>query len=395
MTSLITSEERAEIIRTSTFLLFGRSWWQGKIRLRNALFSSYSLSALVGPGNEHVVARHLLVEALKKGNKHHIKRAIGLGLGLCSRLLGADRYRDAVIACGAMVHLLKDTGFREASADAARMSAEALRIMDRYTEAIEMSRAALELGESYFTKETTALVQVNLALALNKAGEKEEALAVAKAVLELVNKESGSAHQAESIIAGLTLSKGKRLERLVELEASARNHGHGIAANNIAIELARDVTGPEESLKLLDRVIRTAKDNYNRTRAIVEKATVLNSHRSVAELTERDRQLLSAAYAYSYAQRIGNLLDRCHRVLWTMMLREHLWAQLLRLFRFSSFVWRLKGGDQQETQYLRELDIVDIQQLRENEGTLLNNEVLYLERRRQEHPPAVPDEAVA
>ena len=133
-------------------------------------------------------------------------------------------------------------------------------------------------------------------------------------------------------------------------------------------------------------MIRTAKDNYNRTRAIVEKATVLNLHRSVSELSERDRQLLSAAYAYSYAQRIGNLLDRCHRVLWTMMLREQLWAQLLRLFRFSSFVWRLKGGDEQETCYLRELDIVDVQQIRETEGPSLNNEVLYLERRRHEYP---------
>jgi len=102
------------------------------------LFSSYSLSAIVGPGNEHVIARHLLVEALKKRNKHQINRAIQLGLGLCGRLLGADRFRDACIACGAMVHLLKDTGFKIESAHAARLNAQALRMMDRYEEAVEM-----------------------------------------------------------------------------------------------------------------------------------------------------------------------------------------------------------------------------------------------------------------
>ena len=160
--------------------------------------------------------------------------------------MGVDRYRDAVIACGAMVHLLKDTGFRYDSADAARLHAEALRMMDRFSEAIEMSRAALELGEGHFTDETKALVLVNLALALKKAGKKEEAIATANTVRELVNRESSSSHQAESIIAELTLIKGQRLERLVELEASARHRGHDVVANNIAIDLARDGADPDD-----------------------------------------------------------------------------------------------------------------------------------------------------
>src|SRR5207249_2143290 len=134
-----------------------------------------------------------------------------------------------------------------------------------------------------------------------------------------------------------------RFSRLTQLEASARNRGHTVVANNIALDLAREGTNVDKSLKLLDTVVRSAKDNYNRTRAIVEKATVLNQYRNVSELSEKDRQLLGAAYSYSYAQRIGKLLDRCHRVLWAMMFREKLWAQLLRLFRFSSFIWRLQG----------------------------------------------------
>ena len=172
----------------------------------------------------------------------------------------------------------------------------------------------------------------------------------------------------------------------MQLEASARNRGHTVVANNIAIDLAREGTNVEKSLKLLDTVVASAKDNYNRTRAIVEKAVVVNQHRNVSELSEKDRQLLGAAYSYSYAQRIGKLLDRCHSVLWVMMLREKLWAQLQRLFRFSSFIWPLKGGDEQETKYLRDLDIVDLEEIRATDGPILKNELLYLERRRRDQP---------
>jgi tetratricopeptide (TPR) repeat protein len=392
MSSLITDEERADIIRDSTFLLFGRSWWRGKIKLRNALFSSYSLSAIVGPGNEHVVARHLLTEALKIGNKHQIGRAIRLGLGLCGRLLGVDRFRDAAIACGAMVHLLRDTGFKAESAHAARLHAEALRMMDRHEEALEMDERALTDGSEEFTDEVKAGVHINMALALKKLGRTEDALAAAKTAYSLVEKKSSAAHQAESIIADLTLRETERMSRLVQLEASARNRGHTLVANNIALDLAGDRTNVDKSLKLLDTVIRSAKDNYNRTRAIIEKATILNQHRSVSDLSEKDRQLLGAAYSYSYAQRIDKMLDRCHRVLWAMMLRDKLWAHLLRLFRFSSFIWRLKGGDEQETTYLRALDVVDIEEIRATEGPVLMNEVLYLERRRRDQP-SMPQQA--
>lgn len=273
------------------------------------------------------------------------------------------------------------------------MYAQALRMMDRYEESIEMDKTALDQGDGHFTDETKADVYINMALALKSMDRSDEAISNAQTALSLIHQDSSEAHQAQSIIAALTLKEGQRSTRLSQLEESARNKGHTIAANNIAIDLAREGTDVDESLKLLDRVIRTARDNYSRTRAIVEKATVLNLYRNVSDLSEKDRQLLGAAYSYSYAQRIGKLLDRCHRILWTMMLRENLWAQLLRLFRFSSFIWRLKGGDEQETKYLRQLDAVDVHEIRETEGSILKNEIVYLERRRRDQPASVTVEA--
>ena len=90
--------------------------------------------------------------------------------------------------------------------------------------------------------------------------------------------------------------------------------------------------------------------------------------------------------SYSYSQRIGNLLDRCHSVLWRMYTRDHLWASVLRLFRFSSFIWRLRGKEDRELQYLIELKTLDLGSLKEREGETLRTEIGYLQRRRRDVP---------
>jgi hypothetical protein len=113
----------------------------------------------------------------------------------------------------------------------------------------------------------------------------------------------------------------------------------------------------------------------------VEKASVLSKYLRISEMTSEDRRLLNAAYGYSYGQRIGNLLDKCHTVLWTLFARERLYAGLLRLFRFSSFIWRLRGREEEERDYLNQLSAVDIQAVRSTEVTTLQMEILYLEKR--------------
>ncbi len=65
------------------------------------------------------------------------------------------------------------------------------------------------------------------------------------------------------------------------------------------------------------------------------------------------------------------------------MFQEHLWAPLLRLFRHSSFLMRIKGADQQERRYLRELDVVDVSELQAERATL-KTELQYLDRRRSD-----------
>jgi hypothetical protein len=103
--------------------------------------------------------------------------------------------------------------------------------------------------------------------------------------------------------------------------------------------------------------------------------------------------MLSSAYSYSYGQRMGLLFDKCHKVLWGVLSKDNLWVQLVRLFRHSSFLWRLKGSDKEETTYLHELDPLDLRQLGASEGPSLEVEIHYLERRREEVGTASQDKS--
>ena len=149
---------------------------------------------------------------------------------------------------------------------------------------------------------------LTLALAHEDLNQSGEAIKAARNVIDLVHQHSDEAYEAKAVIARLSLSGANLKTELVTLESDARNREQTHAANNIALTLAKESTSVEETLKWLDKVIFTARDPYNLTRAIVEKMTAVGAHVGTYQLRDRDRQLLNAAYSYSYSQRIGNLL---------------------------------------------------------------------------------------
>ncbi len=385
----ISKEERDEILRTSTELLFGTAWRNGSIHLRKELERSYSETSIGGPGNERFVALYLVRESLISRDDHQIKRSVQLGLGLCKKLIALDWFRDALTSTESMVQLLRDTELKEEYAEAARLHANALRMMDEHEAAIEMNQIALDEGSSYYTNDVKGGIFTELALSYDSLGRNEEALKAAERVLTLSGPESSDGYQAQSVIAQRTIDDPKELERrLLELMRHARRKGHDTPANNIALELVRRGKNPTESLKYLDDVFRTSKGNYTRARAIINKATLLTKLGRESDLELRDRELLGAAYDYSYGQRISKLLERCHVALWDIFTKEGLLSSLVRLFRLSSFFWRLKGIGEQESKYIRRLDMVDLNELKRIEGRTIESEIHYLERRREDLPPS-------
>jgi hypothetical protein len=204
----------------------------------------------------------------------------------------------------------------------------------------------------------------------------------AKQAHMLVRAPSPISLQAESIIAKETLRGEELTTTWTKLEKDARANNFVVAANNIALDLVT-TANREEALRLLERVIKSPGDNYNHVRAVVMKANSQLSSKGTATLSSHERQLLVKSYSYLHGQRMASLFDSCHEALWQLLRSEGRWNAVLRLFRHSSFVWRIYGKLVNERKYVEELSTVGLDALRQI-GGFASADIAYFEGRRLE-----------
>lgn len=256
--------------------------------------------------------------------------------------------------------------------------AKALRMTGKHQESIDLLSKVLNSGDLR-TKDFISEIHLSLAMCYDHLELKDNAVKHAKLVFEYCEKESGSYFQAYALLAEHEYS-GAQLEMARRsIHKRAREKGCTTAANNIALELAK-TSDKKDSIRLLDDVIKTARDSYNQTRAIANKADLLRRTGGLDKLTHDELFRLSSAYEYSCAQRLGGLLDSCHDALWEFCKIRNFWAGMFRLFRFSSFVWCLSDRPLRDKQYIPELVNV-----KKDEAKLITIEVdleiEYLEKR--------------
>jgi hypothetical protein len=204
--------------------------------------------------------------------------------------------------------------------------------------------------------EQKASIWLDIALAEETLGHADLAIKASLNVQGLVKPKSNTHLHAVVIEAGLTLKGRDRIQRLKELEKQAQESGVHVIASNICLNLASEADAPNKKLEILDRIVVGKEDVYNRTRVVVERASAIEQINSVPlDLTRADLSALSAAYSYLYSQRFGVLFDKCHSVLWNLLEAQKDTTQLYRLFRHSSFLWRLRGDEAKEAEYLNRL----------------------------------------
>lgn len=367
--TLIPQEERSRIYGTVSESLFGARWYEGKVKLRRAVVLAYRESTVAGPGSELLVAQYLLKTAIERGTKERIKRYSDLAVNYCSELIEEERFRDGMIASRAILGSLDEHAHSEAWVNCAYAYGRAARMTSQHQESVNTLEKLLEPGRLK-TKEFIATVNLNLAWCYEKLNKPSDAKHHAQACIQQTHNESDSWFQAAAIIAKIE-GKGTIPENVSKrLYLRARQLGHHTAANNIALDWARNSKSKKETIKLLDDVIGNAKDRYNQTRAIVDKANLLRRSNRIGDLTADEQLRLCNAYEYSCAQRIPTLLDSCHDALWEFCVFKGFWAGMFRLFRFSSFVWCLTDRSVKEKDYIAILvearddpmrtDIVDV-----------------------------------
>jgi hypothetical protein len=351
--------DRSKIYHIASDSFFGQRWSQGSIKLRRSLYYAYQDSSISGPGNELIIAQFFLKSALDGRRQDRIDKYARLALGYCSILRAQDRFRDLVIAAGSIADMLANVGQDEHWATASYYYGGALRLTSQESKSIEVLEN-LRTNYKVRAKAFESSILFDLATAYKTEGDNAKAHLLALKIIELEEKDSALQIQARSLIAKIQLSGGKLAAQLMHLYKLAKDLGHKHAANNIALDLAKRGTVKKETLKYLDSVIKSSRDPYNRTRAITQKAKVLREQGLIETMSFEDREMLCSAYAYSYSQRISGLMDSSHDSLWELYAKSTSVHCLLRLFRFSSFVWRLGNRGEREAECLEGFISLDL-----------------------------------
>jgi hypothetical protein len=197
---------------------------------------------------------------------------------------------------------------------------------------------------------------LNLALCYQSLREDDLAIDTAKKTISAGRSET-YALQAKSILVELDRSDPGRLGKLKALEDKARRKKAHVLANTIALTRANTAGTSEQEAEHIYLTVaseaRMAKDFYNGVRAIIRVCKTRLEHGH--DLTHAQKTGLIDAYHFLFNERLSTLFDGCHNVLWDDFEKSKDDENLLRLFRHSSLIWRLRGFLTREKDYILRL----------------------------------------
>jgi len=291
-------------------------------------------------------------------------------------------FREATVIAEAVLPFLQDSSSMQSNIDIACAQAKALRMLTRRHEAIDIIQRTFREYDNNLSKDTKASLYLNLALAQQTDGNSDEAVEAARQVYQFVRPSSSTHLQVEALIAKETLSGQELTATWTRLERDARANNYVVTANNIALDLAKTANAAD-ALRYLERVIKSSGDTYNHVRAVVAKAKSQLAKQGPVTVSAQDRESLVKAYSYLRGQRMASLFNTCHEALWLLLQSEGRLNAVLRLFRHSSFLWRIYGELTNEKKYVEELTKVNLNALGRS-GGVASVDIVYFEGRRLE-----------
>ncbi|WP_415881475.1 SIR2 family protein [Neptuniibacter sp. QD34_54] len=341
-------DEVYELTLRAADITFGTGWKQGEIKLNR--ISKLILTSLAGNGvgNPHSIAINLIRKALENDDQSNLKKAYEIAVLYCEQLRSNDRHRDAVRCCNDLLMHIKDCP----DIDLTRLNVvlgRSLRMIKKHDESIKVLNDVVENGSPSNIQKK----RIYIALALSYESKKcfTEAVESAKESQKYTKKKSSDYYLAEDIIVGCS-EKGKdeRLQELRSLYTKIKDKKSS-AANNVLLKIANAEKQDDRKIKLLDDVVRSSSNAYNRYRAIVKKGEILVGQRDVSKIHRNDLIEFCKAYGYGFSQRNLFIFNKANEFLWEYFEASGNFYSLLKIFRLSSLTWRFEGKVEEEEYY--------------------------------------------
>jgi hypothetical protein len=348
--TLLSGDERFRLLLAGMDRYFGPHWKDGPIKTRSvpAEYRAYLSS---GVGNEFAIVNQLLHTQQAQADDRLFRCVLDVGIKYAKQMEHQDRYRDAVIISRGLIQNIDRDRNPEVWSEVAIVLGECLRMTAKPSEGLVYLRQAVETTQAMSSAHKADLL-IKIAYAEKKLGNTDSAIAAASEAKKLSKPKRTAYLEAEYVAATLTLSGESKISALRTIERNARAQKATTVAENIALDLAAYVSSKEKG-ECLERVLKEKTQGYNQVRAIVAKARL--AQKTGGGLRPGDIQGLIKAYTYLHGQRFGSLFNECHEALWATFELHGDTLHLLRLFRHSSFLWRIRGDEPKESSFVQRL----------------------------------------
>ena len=122
---------------------------------------------------------------------------------------------------------------------------------------------------------------------------------------------------------------------------------------------------------------KTGLSSYDRMRLISKKYTIMTSPELSQDLTPSDINDVQVVYYYSFMQMLTRMMEESHVILWGFYLNEKNYPELIKLMKYSSFVWEMKDNKDTINEYLDKIRN-DVDFMNWIKGNLNDDYVMFL-----------------
>ncbi len=351
--SVLSEPERKRLNSQALNLYFGSGWALNGIKSpKSHRFDDRKCGAWQ-IGNANMMVLRAAREAVDAGTKTSRKKALELANAYCAAIRKGDHYSGVIALCSDIIPLLESVN--DPSIDLTLLQSKygcALRMTGDH----DKSRSVLQdIDLTLANKALRQSILLDIALVCKSLRDNGAAVAAAEELVK-VNHKSNLALQAHALLAGVNTTNLDREAKLAAIEAKALKQGAFVVKHNLALDRASACKNISECTDILESVFVSAKksgDHYNSMRAILKLAKLILD--SGGNLNREYLNNTIDSYHYLYSDSVGGLFTSCHDVLWRAFLLANETDNLLRLFRHSSLIWRLRANEKTELKYLKSL----------------------------------------
>ncbi|OVZ85528.1 SIR2 family protein [Yersinia intermedia] len=353
-------DEYFQIVKKSLDLIFSDSWISGDIKFNAHSLRYFQDMNKSGPGNAHILICSYLRYAIEKDMRREIKAVFNLSLAFFKFLENNDRYKDLVFSATEIKALIKDSSEPIPIERLHYSLSKGLRMLGYRSESIGEMQLALE-NESLFTKNEIGNAKLHIALAYDNQGDVSHAMKYAEEIKKTCKTNSTTYTHAELIIANNSPAEGRML-KLKKVKRKTEKLGFRTLKSLAIVEMTKLQEDSDENEKLFNNALSGLSKNelYTWYSVIISKNLSYLEQKQIHKISESDISELCKAYSYYYTQRIDIQLGKVHRILWAIFVNRKDNDSLVTLFKYSSFIWRLKNNTETESKYANLLNAVDL-----------------------------------